>query len=350
MRYWWRRFLNGATAGQLFKIYSMTYCIDCQKHFPFKGIGKLVSRDHNIKRLKHREHTVRPLGKLRGRPKNYFMMFPVWKPPPDLQVPDEFSLQDWCEETGDQGSEPSCAGFGWKGCYAVGTKLRKGKYPNKGWSPRCGYNGGKKMDGNLQQDGTYCSSVAKFAQICGHCREVDWPYIPWENGPNRHWDDDPTIVVHPDALKIGQTAGWAIVGSVNDIFAAIASYNDVYIGIDWYENWMNVIGYNMPKASGPPVGGHSVHILAYSKKTGRVRIQGSWTKLYGVGGFSDMLISDLEMVFNNGEFLLISFTTPPDPQPQPEPDDWLEKLRKMLEDFLKALTDLFGSMPKKAAR
>jgi hypothetical protein len=65
-----------------------------------------------------------------------------------------------------------------------------------------------------------------------------------------------------------------------------------------------------------------------------------------------MLISDLRKVFSSGEFLVITFNTQPNPQPDPdpEPDDWMEKLKKLLADFLKALTDLFGSMPKKTKK
>jgi hypothetical protein len=314
-------------------------------------MGKLASFDHAHKRVEHRDHKIQKLGKLRGRPKNYRTMFPVWQRPAGLVVPDEFDLSPYCEETGDQGNEGSCTGWGWRGSYAVGTKLRKGKYPNKGWSARCAYNGARKLENRLQDEGAYCTDVAKFANMYGHCTEPVWPYKAWENG-SRHWDDDPTIVVHPDDLKKGQTVGWRTISSVDDIFAAVASYEDVYIGIDWYENWMTVIGSNMPAATGSPVGGHSIHILAYNKKTGRVRIQNSWGGLWGSGGFADMLISDLRKVFSSGEFLVITFNTQPDPQPEPDPDpdDWMEKLKKLLADFLKALTDLLGTMPKKKAR
>jgi hypothetical protein len=54
----------------------------------------------------------------------------------------------------------------------------------------------------------------------------------------------------------------------------------------------------------------------------------------------------------SGEFIVYIYNTEPDPgpEPDPDPDDWLDKLQKLFEAFMKALTDLFGSMPKRDAR
>jgi hypothetical protein len=354
MRYWWRRILNIATAGQLFRIFSMTYCIDCQKHFPFKGVGKLVSRDHNIKRLKHQSHTVRPLGKLMGKPKQYMKLAKVFQPPAGFQTPDSFGMEEYCESPpGSQEGEGSCGGWGKRGCLAVGTKLRKGKYPTSGWSSRVPYNLGRKIEGRLHEEGVFCTDVAEGVVRYGNCREVDWPYVGWEENSQtgRYWYSDPTVVVHPDAfIKVARS--YAIIISVENLFAAVALYKDVYIGINWYENWMQVIGRKMPALKGSPIGGHSVHIPAFDKKKGIVTIQNLGWIGWGTldKALAGMLISDLQKVFASGEFLIIEYDTPPDPQPQPEPDDWLEKLRKILEDFAKTIADFLDSLPKKAAR
>jgi len=365
MRYWWRRALNVATSwlrlipvlkriDKKTRKYSIHYCIDCKRHWPFSGCGKLVSRDHGHKRIKHSHHTTRSFGWRGKPPSKYLKAIPVYKyngPP----TPDEFGLDEFIEETGDQGPEGSCGGWGDRDTAAIDTKVRKGKYPKGGWSWRCAYNGGRAIEGRLREEGVYLKDVAAYRVQRGLCTFNVWPSKPWEedSGSGKSWYADPSIVVHPDDLEKGRVKGFQLITTMADLQGAIYTRHAVYIGIDWDDVWMNVVGLNMPKASGNSSGGHSVTVFRYSRITGRARLQNSWTKFWGKLGLGDMLLTDLEARMRSGEFIVYIYDTEPDPdgpEPDPDPDDWLDKLQKLFEAFIKALTDLFGSMPKKTKK
>ena len=376
MRYWWRRALNILTIwlyyiripflpkrfkalsrfnlprriGGRFRKYSIHYCIDCKRHWPFSGCGKLVSRDHGYKRIKHSLHITRSFGWRGKPPSKYLKAIPVYKyngPP----TPDEFGLDEFIEETGDQGPEGSCGGWGDRDTAAIDTKLR-GIYPKGGWSWRCAYNGGRAVEGRLQEEGVFLKDVAAYRVQRGLCTFNVWPSKAWEedSGSGKSWYADPSVVVHPDDLAKGKVKGFQLITTMEDFYGAIYTRHAVYAGLDWDDVWMNVVGLNMPKASGNSSGGHSIAFFRYSRKTGRSRLQNSWTKFWGKLGLGDMLNSDLEARMRSGEFIVYIYNTEPDPGPEPDPDDWLDKLQKLFEAFMKALTDLFGSMPKKTKK
>jgi len=346
MGYWLKRILNILTVwtcclpwplklvGKRYRRYSDHYCLDCVRHFPFRGKGKLVSFTHQ-QRAKHSRHTIRSFG-WRG-PNKHFKLDPSkiyrYTGPP---LPESFSLEKYLEDTGDQVNEGSCTGWGFRDTYAIGTKLRK-RHPKSGWSWRCAYNLGRvTIEKRPYEEGAYVKDVMQGCKQYGECTYPVWPSKAWEDA-NRHWYDDPTVVVHPDDLAFGRIQDFKIIITVEDLLGAIYEYNGADGGIWWYENWMTIIGRRMPKAKGDPVGGHSVAFFAFNTKEGTISLHNSWGPLWADRGKADVLIEDIRSQMSDGEFYIIIFPDPPQPEPEPQPTPIDEFLKWLKEEFQKII-------------
>ena len=88
-----RRGLNLTTLGLLFKRYSRFYCPYCERHFPWRGFGKLVSKDHVESLFKRQKglHQIYPLGLNITKPKPEQFKFRKYHAKPPAKLPSKTS-------------------------------------------------------------------------------------------------------------------------------------------------------------------------------------------------------------------------------------------------------------------
>jgi len=242
-------------------------------------------------------------------------------------IPRKHSLEQYAGKVGNQGNEGSCVGWGFKTVYDVASNIL-GNLPGNGWSSRCAYNMARAIGNRLNSEGAFLTDLAQGVSGWGECDWNSMPYTAWGND----WNVDPRGYISNTALEKGRPKYYVEINSFNDIFKEIAKGNAVDIGIWWYSNWTQFVGRNLPKASGSPVGGHSVGIIAYDLDDGRVLIQNSWSQAWGFMGKAWMLIDDLKNLFNAGEFFIFKPKGNGDPEPpDPEPSPIIEFIKWLIE-------------------
>jgi len=307
VNYWLKRSLHAAYGRRFFP--SLLYCLDCDHHVQPNHVEKEPN------------HLIRVLGaRLRKQdPRDYDIrrLLRVEEEPPE-----SFDCRDVgnVEPVRQQDSEGSCvgqAGCGVKG----GMEKANETYPDGGISSRCCYNGAKWVGGYLDGEGAYSDDLMKFMLHYGPCRESLWPYRAGGESnvyppPTQEARDDQTNWKIKNWWRINKT-GIGRDEMIRLTKQAIAQRrHGIYLAVPWPNNWMYVIGEQLPPPSGSVAGGHAIHIIAYDLDGFTLR--NSWGKGWAGQGDGWASWDSFEYFERNGWYDILDAEDEISPKPEPE--------------------------------
>ncbi len=203
-------------------------------------------------------------------------------PGADASLPGSIDLSDNFPIPGDQGTQSSCVG--WASAYALKSYHEKVEMnwslntPEHLFSPGFIYN----QINSGQDRGSLPSDAFDLIVNSG---VSSWASMPYDvNNPFAQ----PSAAAKTEAAKF-KAASWAAVRGVQDMKATLANRNPVLIGIQTYNQLMQLRGPDsvFNDYSGNALGGHAVTVVGYddNKYGGAFKVINSWGTSWGDGGY-----------------------------------------------------------------
>lgn len=200
------------------------------------------------------------------------------------RLPQEVDLSKWRPAIKDQGNCGSCVGMAISSILtAEANKLGVVIADYQRFSETDLYNGGRFCDGTLPYDeGTYASSVLKWASKKGCLPYKYWQYIGFEkksrpSSLDQYAADYPLPNSRPVAIVKG-IGYFRITGGIEGILSALADGYMVATGLPWPNKYMSSKDGILPtlKASDSLAGGHEVYLWGDLLAEEIVRGGNSW--------------------------------------------------------------------------
>jgi C1A family cysteine protease len=197
---------------------------------------------------------------------------------PVVKIPKKTDYTAKMTPVRDQGNEGTCVGF----ATTVGMKEYQEQLDWKRYmelSPRFLYNECKKIDGHPDQEGTQIRIAMKVLQQFGVCREVLWPYRPFDHRP-------PTTLQLKDAAK-NKALTYARLLDLDEVRLSLATKGPCVIGIVCFSGIMKTKTGKvpMPGSGEKPLGGHAICPVGYDDPAKLLKFKNSWTTAWGDRGY-----------------------------------------------------------------